>query len=108
MPINRIKSERLKFGQYLIDKGKLNLQTLAQALDYQNKERLSKKPLRLGIILWSKFGIFRDRSELYHFLKDFEKYRDEIEQVYRSLEYYSNLYLEDLESVKDIENDNNI
>ncbi len=95
MPPNGIQSDRLKFGQYLIDNKMLDMQTLAQALKIQEDEHLTKHYRRLGIILWKNFGIFKDRTELYHYLVGFEKYRDEIEQVYRSLSYYSHLEKQD-------------
>ena len=97
MPIHGINSDRLMFGQFLIDLGRTDLQTLAKALKKQQLEGLTKHHRRLGVILWKDYNVFVDRVDLYRVLADFEKYRDEIKQVYHSLEYYSNLYLEDLD-----------
>lgn len=89
MPEYGINSDRLKFGQFLIDHKKIGMQTLAQALMIQEKEKLSKSYRRLGVILWKVFNIFENRIELFKYLKEFENYKSDIEQQYRRLQYYA-------------------
>lgn len=69
-------SERLLFGQYLLEKKVINKRQLLGALTTQQKEALSDKPRRLGMILLYDHNAFgRSRAELYKHLKAFEIYK---------------------------------
>lgn len=69
-------SERLLFGQYLLEQGVINKQQLLGALVTQQKEAISEKPRRLGmILLYDHNAFYRSRAELYKHLKAFERYK---------------------------------
>jgi hypothetical protein len=69
-------SERLLFGQYLLEKKLITKHQLVVALTTQQKEDLSSNPRRLGMILLYDHNAFQgNRAELYKHLKAFEKYK---------------------------------
>lgn len=76
-------SERLLFGQYLLEKGIINKAQLVNALTTQQKEQLSEKPRRLGmILLYDHHAFYDSRAELYKHLKQFEIYKRD-HHIYR-------------------------
>lgn len=84
MPIIQLPSNKFLFGQYLIREKKVKEETLKKALEVQAKE--DREDLRqshrlLGQILLKDFSIFKNRLELNEFIKDFSKYRDEVESI---------------------------
>jgi hypothetical protein len=76
-------SERLLFGQYLLEKGIINKVQLVNALTTQQKEAISEKPRRLGmILLYDHNAFYSSRAELYKHLKAFELYKRD-HKIYR-------------------------
>lgn len=74
--------ERLVFGEWLIQKGRMDSVVLQSALDIQNAERsdtLRTSPRLLGQILLDDFQVFRSRVDLNHSLIEFEKVKSLIE-----------------------------
>ena len=60
-----LTSNKIMFGQYLIEKGAIDQSVLFNALKLQNQEALARGSLRpLGTILLENFNIFRDKQEL--------------------------------------------
>lgn len=69
-------SERLLFGQYLLEQNVINKRQLLGALTTQQTEALSQNPRRLGMILLYDHNAFsRSRNILYKHLKAFEQYK---------------------------------
>ena len=90
-------SERLMFGQFLIDKKKINRTILAHALKIQERERITKNTRMLGAILMNDFHVFQDRTELFRYLKEFEDYKTNMDVLYRDAQALSDK-VEDLEA----------
>lgn len=76
MPDFKPTSERLLFGQYLLEQKIINKRQLVAALTTQQKEALSNNPRRLGmILLYDHHAFYSSRAELYKHLKAFESYK---------------------------------
>lgn len=72
------------FGQYLLDRKKIDFNTLRSALLIQTKEkeqRLRESCRLLGHILLEEFNVFKNRVELMKYLQEFIIYKAEIEMA---------------------------
>jgi hypothetical protein len=75
-------SNRLLFGQFLIEKKKINQAKLEAAIEIQKKEdsaTLRESHRLLGTILLEDFHVFINRVELNHYLQEFNDFREEVE-----------------------------
>ena len=85
-------ADRSLFGQFLIEKRKINQVMLEKALDIQNLE--SNDSLRsshrlLGEILMDDFNVFRSRVELNRMLIEFNDFKSRLESQRTELMYLS-------------------
>jgi hypothetical protein len=83
-------ANRSLFGQFLIEKRKVNEVVLEKALDIQNQE--SKEMLRqshrlLGEILMDDFNVFSSRVELNRLLIEFNDFKSQLENQRTDLMY---------------------
>jgi hypothetical protein len=79
------------FGQFLIERKKINKEVLEAALDQQKKEDsdiLRRSHMLLGQILIEDFHSFRNRVELQHYLNDFVEYKKEVETILSEARIY--------------------
>jgi len=81
-------SDKMLFGQYLVEKKKITKTILFKALQTQKEEKISNSPRMLGSILLNDFKIFENRIELRRVLKDFEKYQDKMREMYLEAKKY--------------------
>jgi hypothetical protein len=75
-------SNRLLFGQFLIEKKKINQAKLDAAIEIQKKEdsaTLRDSHRLLGTILLEDFHVFINRIELNHYLQEFGSFREDVE-----------------------------
>lgn len=79
--------KNLMFGQFLIEKRKIRQSDLYQALKIQTREKgdLKKSHRLLGTILMEDFGLIKNRLELSQLLKEFEEYREWVEEQHAQL-----------------------
>lgn len=80
--------DRLLFGQFLIEKRKINKAILDKALETQKKEDITEHPRMLGSILFNDFNIFQNRVELQRYLKEFNIYKEQICDIYVTAKTY--------------------
>ncbi len=76
------------FGQYLLEKKKINDALLRKALDIQQKEKsqtLRTSHRLLGQILLEEFRVFRNRVELNKYLVAFKAFNEELENQRQEL-----------------------
>lgn len=76
--------DRILFGQFLIEKGKITEEQRDKALEIQAKE--GSKTLReshrlLGTILLQDFNVFNNRMELHKYLQEFIRFKEELERM---------------------------
>ncbi len=74
--------DRAIFGQFLIEKGKINSAILHSALEIQNEEAndtLRASHRLLGEILMDDFNVFSSRVELNRLLIDFNQFKAQLE-----------------------------
>lgn len=79
--MSSIFKERLVFGEWLVQKGRVDAIVLNAALETQNSERsdtLRTSPRLLGQILLDDFSVFRSRIDLNKSLVEFEKVKTAI------------------------------
>jgi hypothetical protein len=81
-------NDRLLFGQFLLEKGKIDKTILAKSLKIQKEEKISETPRMLGSILFNDFSVFKNRIELKKYLKEFEKYKDSMREIYLEAKKY--------------------
>lgn len=93
--------ERILFGQFLIDKRRINKTTLGYALNTQERERMSDKPRMLGAILLNDFNVFKNRMELQRFLREFEEYKRLMQGIYDEANSIPE-YVEELTAEKEL------
>ena len=75
-------ADRSLFGQFLIEKRKINQAILEKALDVQNlesKETLRQSHRLLGEILLDDFNVFTSRVELNRLLIEFNTFKSQLE-----------------------------
>ncbi len=80
-PVKQAASSSL-FGQFLIEKRKVNEVILGKALDIQNlesKETLRRSHRLLGEILMDDFNVFSSRVELNRLLIEFNEFKSQLE-----------------------------
>ncbi len=80
-PVKQAASSSL-FGQFLIEKRKVNEVILGKALDIQNlesKETLRRSHRLLGEILMDDFNVFSSRVELNRLLIEFNDFKSQLE-----------------------------
>ena len=85
-----LTEDRSLFGQFLIEKRKINRGILDQALEIQNaesKDSLRKSHRLLGEILLDDFHVFSGRVELNRFLVEYNHFKDELEKERTALMY---------------------
>jgi hypothetical protein len=73
------------FGQYLIEKKKVDEETLGKALKIQMQEShqvLRESHRLLGQILYEDFAVFSNRLELNRWVTEFHEYKTLIETMY--------------------------
>ena len=89
--------QSLQFGEYLYYTGRVNILTIAKALQTQKKENYSRK---IGEVLLNDFDIFSNKEDLD---KELKKFEDKATQIKTSsnnplLEFKLGDILENLES----------
>jgi hypothetical protein len=88
---------RLLFGQFLLEKGKITSEVLQKALQKQQEEGESSTVREshryLGQILLDDFQVFENRVELNHYIVNFKKYRDKIEEQHAELKNLSGKHI---------------
>ncbi len=85
-------ADRSLFGQFLIEKKKINEIILEQALDTQNlesKETLRRSHRLLGEILMDDFNVFSSRVELNRLLIEFGTFKAQLEAQRTELMFLS-------------------
>jgi len=85
-------ADRSLFGQFLIEKRKINELILEQALDAQNlefKETLRQSHRLLGEILMDDFNVFSSRVELNRLLIEFGTFKAQLESQRTELMFLS-------------------
>ena len=85
-------AERSLFGQFLIEKRKINQVILEKALDIQNletKDSLRTSHRLLGEILIDDFNVFKSRVELNRYLIEFNEFKSQLESQRTELMYLS-------------------
>lgn len=85
-------AERSLFGQFLIEKRKINQVILEKALDIQNletKDTLRTSHRLLGEILIDDFNVFKSRVELNRYLIEFNEFKAQLESQRTELMYLS-------------------
>lgn len=85
-----MKSNRILFGQFLIENKKINKRILAQAIKTQEEENISKEHRMLGSILMNDFKVFRDRKELKYWLNKYEDYKIKMADIYNDAKTFGN------------------
>ena len=82
-----VPADKILFGQFLVDKKKIDFDKLKAALAVQSKEKgaLKESHRMLGQILLQDFKVFKDRIELNRFLNEFHEYKSTMEQMYYEL-----------------------
>ncbi len=78
----KLAADRSLFGQFLIEKRKINELILEQALDAQNlefKETLRQSHRLLGEMLMDDFNVFSSRVELNRLLIEFGTFKAQLE-----------------------------
>lgn len=81
-------SDRLLFGQFLIEKKIINKSILGRAIEVQQKDNIAHHPRMLGIILLNDFGVFENRIQLNRCLEEFEIYQENIREMYLTAKIY--------------------
>lgn len=81
----RLPPDRQIFGQFLIEVGKADSKTIQKAIKTQEEERSST--LRdshrfLGKILLEDFRVFKNTVELNRYLKEYQKYKENVENYF--------------------------
>ena len=85
-------ADRSLFGQFLIEKRKINDVILEQALDIQNletKDSLRESHRLLGEILMDDFNVFSSRVELNRLLIEFNEFKARLENQRTDLMFLS-------------------
>jgi len=85
-------ADRSLFGQFLIEKRRINEVLLEKALDIQNletKDSLRQSHRLLGEILMDDFNVFRSRVELNRLLIEFNQFKAGLENQRTELMYLS-------------------
>ncbi len=83
-------ADRSLFGQFLIEKRKINEEILGKALNIQNleyKETLRRSHRLLGEILMDDFNVFSSRVELNRLLVEFGTFKAQLESQRTDLMY---------------------
>ena len=83
-----VPENRYMFGQYLLEKKKINDALLRKALEIQQKEKsqtLRTSHRLLGQILLEEFQVFRNRVELNKYLVQFKTFNEELENQRQEL-----------------------
>ena len=86
-------NDKILFGQFLIEKKKIDREILSRALEVQSHEsdKILKKSHRfLGQILFEDFKVFKNRLELNKYIQRFHDYKDEYERMFFELENITN------------------
>lgn len=78
------------FGGFLIERNKITMKQLIEALKIQEKEKsqvLKGSHRLLGMILLEDFDVFEGSKELNYFLQEFKDYKEYIESKYTELTF---------------------
>lgn len=79
----------LLFGQFLVEVGKTDKDTIYKALKKQQQEEytrdLQTSHRLLGRILLEDYGVFENRVELQHYLEQFKEFKIYIERMRATL-----------------------
>jgi len=68
-------TERVLFGQFLVNKGYISYSILNEAISLQKENNYS---LKIGEILLKHFGIFKNKEELFNIAEQFYETRNSI------------------------------
>jgi hypothetical protein len=83
-----IPPNTILFGQFLIEKKKIDQAKLNAALEIQKKEdslNLRQSHRLLGVILLENLHVFKDRIELNHYLQEYSSFREDVEaRIYKA------------------------
>jgi hypothetical protein len=83
-----IPSNKVLFGQFLIEKKKINQAKLDAAMEIQKKEdsiNLRESHRLLGTILMEDFHVFLNRIELNRYLQEYNDFREDVEaRIYKA------------------------
>lgn len=77
--------DRQIFGQFLIEVKKTNQEIIKKAITIQDQERssaLKNSHRLLGRILLEDFGVFKNSVELQHYLNEFKRYKESVENFF--------------------------
>ena len=80
--------DTLLFGQFLIEKRKINKTILDKAMETQKDEKITDHHRMLGSILLNDFGVFTGRVELQRYLREFEVYKEQVREMYITAKTY--------------------